>query len=677
MRKARSLMFWLLLVAVGVLFGVKGDVWAAEIIDSDVTLSQNSYTYDGSSKTPDVTVVSDGTTLVRDKDYDLNYANNVNAGNASATVTGKGAYSGTVTKSFTINKAAQTLKISAPSVSLSISGNAQIACSGNQGTLTYTSANTTVASVSSSGLISANHAGSTTITVTAEQTINYNAASATVSVNVKKNVIDSDNTKVTLSTSTYTYNGKAKTPGATVKYNGKTLTSGTDYTVSYSDNVNAGTPKVNIKGTGDYTGSVSKSFTIKKKKLKLKVTLKKKKVRVGKTLKIKANIPVSYLKYTYSKKNIVTISKKGILTGKHAGTLKITAKAQNLRNYTNSRTTFQVTVLKRTLSSKYYKVKLSKKTYVYDGTAKRPKVTITGTEGTLKKGRDYKVAYSNNTNAGTAKITITGIGDYKGKIKKTFRINKATQTIRATLSKGTIRVGGTTKIKVRKKAGKVSYRSANTAIATVKNGVVRGISAGRTTITVRVAASKNYRAASTTISVTVRKSSLKEAKLKIKISPLYANYTGQPLYPSVVIKDNGKLIREGTDYTLTYLNNVNIGKATIVVKGFGNYYDQVQKNFYITPQNTQIRTANATGGTLTVTWVALNNVDGYQIQYSTDATFNTTKKISVTDPNRTSASVGGLQKGSTYYVRIRTIKNVANDDTYVSDWSDAAAIVSR
>ena len=68
---------------------------------------------------------------------------------------------------------------------------------------------------------------------------------------------------VTLSTSTYAYDGKAKKPGVTVKLNGKTLKNGTDYTVSYSNNIKVGTAKVTITGKGNYTGSVSKTYSIK------------------------------------------------------------------------------------------------------------------------------------------------------------------------------------------------------------------------------------------------------------------------------------------------------------------------------------------------------------------------------------------------------------------------------
>ena len=68
---------------------------------------------------------------------------------------------------------------------------------------------------------------------------------------------------VTLSASSYTYNGKAKTPGTTVKLGSTTLKEKTDYTVTYKSNKNVDTATVKITGRGNYKGTVSKTFLIR------------------------------------------------------------------------------------------------------------------------------------------------------------------------------------------------------------------------------------------------------------------------------------------------------------------------------------------------------------------------------------------------------------------------------
>ncbi len=68
-------------------------------------MSKTSYTYDGTAKTPSVTVKLDGKTLALNTDYTVSYSNNIKVGTAKATVTGKGNYTGSKTVNFTIVKA--------------------------------------------------------------------------------------------------------------------------------------------------------------------------------------------------------------------------------------------------------------------------------------------------------------------------------------------------------------------------------------------------------------------------------------------------------------------------------------------------------------------------------------------------------------------------------------------
>ena len=136
---------------------------------------------------------------------------------------------------------------------------------------------------------------------------------------------------ITLSKSTYVYDGKAKKPSVTAKLGGKTLKNGTDYTVSYSNNVKAGTATVKITGNGDYTGSVSKKFSIKNDFKQATVTgistktyngkSQTQKITVkfgGKTLKNGTDYTVSYS----NNKKIGTASMKIVGKGDYAGTIE-------------------------------------------------------------------------------------------------------------------------------------------------------------------------------------------------------------------------------------------------------------------------------------------------------------------------------------------------------------------
>jgi|GEM_PF-5371125 Uncharacterized protein involved in cytokinesis, contains TGc (transglutaminase/protease-like) domain len=137
------------------------------------TLSETAMTYDGTQKKPTVTING----LTEGTDFNVYYSNNVNAGTATVIVSGIGTYTGTLTNTFTINKADLT------------------------------------------GIASA---------------------------------------KMTLSATSFTYNKKAITPSVSIPG----LIKDTDYTTSYSNNVNIGTASVTVTGIGNYTGTFSKTFTI-------------------------------------------------------------------------------------------------------------------------------------------------------------------------------------------------------------------------------------------------------------------------------------------------------------------------------------------------------------------------------------------------------------------------------
>ena len=152
---------------------------------------------------------------------------------------------------------------------------------------------------------------------------------------------------VTLSTSTYAYDGKAKKPGVTVKLNGKALKNGTDYIVSYSNNTKVGTATVKITGKGNYTGSISKTYSIKNnfkkatisgisnksytgKNITQSITVKYN----GKTLKNGTDYTVSYSNNKKVGTATVKITGKGSYTGTITKTFKINPAKQEIQKLT-------------------------------------------------------------------------------------------------------------------------------------------------------------------------------------------------------------------------------------------------------------------------------------------------------------------------------------------------------
>ena len=146
-------------------------------------------TYTGTAQTQNPTVKLGNKILANGTDYTLSYVNNTNAGTATVTITGKGNYTGTVSRSFTINKAAPKLTFASTVISKTTQDAAftNALTKTTDGTVTFKSSNTSVAAVNStSGKVTIKGAGTTTITATAAAGTNYKSGSAQYTLTVTK-----------------------------------------------------------------------------------------------------------------------------------------------------------------------------------------------------------------------------------------------------------------------------------------------------------------------------------------------------------------------------------------------------------------------------------------------------------------------------------------------------------
>ncbi len=154
--------------------------------------------------------------------------------------------------------------------------------------------------------------------------------------NVSPNRISIQDTTVSYNT-TYTYNGKNIQPGIIVTYNGKTLSRGSDYTVSYSNNKKPGRAKIIIRGMNGYTGTVTKSFDIlpKKQTIKKLVNTSGRKLKVSYTKDITATgYEIQYSPYKTFFYDTQTVKVKG----KNNSAKTITKLKKNQTYYVRVRT---------------------------------------------------------------------------------------------------------------------------------------------------------------------------------------------------------------------------------------------------------------------------------------------------------------------------------------------------
>lgn len=361
---------------------------------------------------------------------------------------------------------------------------------------------------------------------------------------------------------TKTYTGKAQTQSITVKYGSKTLKNGTDYTISYQNNINAGTAYVVIKGKGSYSGTVKKSFKIQPALIYNRCTFYKMATQYYTGSQIK---PVPTIR------NGTTALKNGTdftLTyqnNTNKGTAKVYIKGKG--NYTGS-CSQSFTIAARPVQS----LKITVPSVTYNGKAQKPTVTVKYNNYTFKNGADYTLSYKNNTKIGTATVTVTGKGKLTGTRSVTFKINAKPI-----------------------KDAVISYNNSLTYNGSALSPAVT-VKYGSTTLKKNtdytVAYSDNVNAGTGTITVTGKgtyggsvKKTFTIKKLGIPASAVSGvnaqAYTGNAIKPVPTVKVGGKTLKNGTDFTVSYKNNTELGTATLTVSGKGNYSGGVSKNFTI------------------------------------------------------------------------------------------------
>ena len=518
------------------------------LTEANVTLGTTEYTYSGSAKTPSVTVKVGNTTLVNNTDYTFQYVNNINAGSSESVptvvVTGIGNYAGTVNKVFTINK----VKLAKPTVS---------------GTYSYNKlAQTVVLSNFDSNTMSVTgntktNAGNYTAVVSIKDTVNYEWADGTNSnLNLPWTISakDLNSNEVSLSRTEYTYDGSTKTPGVIVKDGETTLTLNSDYTVLYSSNTNAGTATVTVTGIGNYKNVINKTFTINKAQL-TKPTISGTYTFNGTTQTVSLN------NFNSSTMNVSNNTRK------NAGTQNVTVSIKDTANYEWTDGTIANVSLSWTINAKNLnsdEVTLSNTVYTYNGSAKTPDVTVTDGTTTLVKDTDYTVSYSSNVNAGTATVTVTGIGNYKNTVNKTFTINKAQLTI-PTIN-GTYTYNGTTQT--------VSLNNFDSSTMNVSNNTRKN--AGTQNVTVSLKDTANYEWANATItnkdiSWTIAKKNISDLTVVLSQNSYVYNGTDQRESVTAVKFGNETLVLN-TDYTVSYPSSdyTNAGEKTIRITAKDN-----------------------------------------------------------------------------------------------------------
>jgi len=157
-------------------------------------------------------------------------------------------------------------------------------------------------------------------------------------------------------------------------------------------------------------------------------------------------------------------------------------------------------------------------------------------------------------------------------------------------------------------------------------------------------------------------------------------YSGKEKKPSVTVLNGSLELTKNKDYTVSYSDNKNVGTATVVVNGIGNYTGSVAKSFKIIPMGTPLKGKVKPGHKgFTVNWKKQpKSITGYQVQYSTSKKFKgkTTVIKTVKKKSVTKLKASKLKAKKKYYVRVRTYKTVKGKK-YYSRWSKSKTVKTK
>jgi len=464
--------------------------------------------------------------------------------------------------------------------------------------LTYKSTTPYICTVDKNGNVTAFKTGTGYVTVTASAN-GYDSVSKDVKIVVSKKSLN--NGLLTLSETSYVYDGTYKKPAATVTFGGKVLQEGKDYTISYRNNLNVGVTTVIATGMGDYTGYTSKNFTITKRAL------------AGGTVSVASSV-----------------------------------------SFTGSNIT--------------------------------PSVTVKVAGRTLTSDTDYTVSYSNNKNVGTSNVYVYGKGNYSGSLSAKFDIVPAKQQIQKleTKYKGFFvdwaQKGSATgydveySVKANMSGAVSKHLTANKPDTLTVNGL-----SGDKTYYVRVRSYTNvngkvyYGAWSDVKSIKTANNDITKAT----VSGISTKaFTGKAITQNVTVKVGNTVLKNGTDYTVSYSNNKKVGKATVKITGKGKYGGVITKTFKINPAKQEIQKLTAKSKAFFVDWAQKGSATGYEIQYATNSKFTGAKKVTITNNKTDKTTVSKLSANKKYYVRVRSYTTVGGTK-YYGAWSAVKNVTTK
>lgn len=391
-----------------------------------------------------------------------------------------------------------------------------------------------------------------------------------------------------------------------------------DYKVEYTDNIKPGTASIKIIGINDYKGcELNFTYTIEPdcgyggfydEKLDEEASLGTFKWTGEEIRKHPEN-----LKCKHCNRALVEGTDYMIRYSDNVDPGTATVKIIGMGQFEGTEKIYHYTIKNKTFHSGRYENGQNLGTLEWTGKEVKfdiGQVVSDHQDVVLKEDTDYKITYSNNINPGTAKVEITGLGDYKGcSLSYTFTIHKTETPV------------------IPSEDTKPSHNDSTTET--------------------------------------------KKESLTIATDPENAIYNGKNITRKVIVRSGNEVLTEGRDYKITYSNNKNCGIVTMKIIGIGNHQGTITKTFKIAPKKASLKKIKSGKKTATLyIRKSSGGVTRYQIRYSYKKNFKSSKyKVS----KKTTYKIKGLKRKKQVYVKIRAYKQVGKAKIYGS-WSNSKKV---
>ncbi|MBR3935396.1 MAG: Ig-like domain-containing protein, partial [Oscillospiraceae bacterium] len=493
-----------------------------EIVSKDFDEIASSYEYTGSEIKPEIK----SATLEKNTEYTVEYSNNIGVGKATVTVEGIGNYCGTVTRDFDI---------------------------------------------------------------TAKE-------------------VDESDISVDIPAEGYTYDRNAKEPEVTVGG----LIEGTDYTVTYSNNENAGIAKVTVEFKGNYSGKFEKEFEIKQVPVTAVFTAKNKIYDGNTAAKLEFNMFDGVLAADFSKVTYagtasgnfaepyvglqeVTVTGNILLDGEKAGNYKVTNVSVLPAEIIAAEQTVTVPAERQSISQN-----TSKNVTVLVGCidGAKPVITtdtlpegVTFVDGVLSVEADKALGefITVRVNSGAIDLNGDGEAEYNAAAEKTITfevVRKLDAEVSVnpkfiTKTFGDKNFGVALDVKNTSGEGKIKWVTSDSSVIAIENADTENPTfiVGKTgNAEITVTYEDEIYLGSTYVSITVEAKEIKECTVAETEA---VTYTGTAFTPTPEVKDGDKVLVLGTDYTISYEDNIDAGTASLIIIGKNNYRGGVRKTFVI------------------------------------------------------------------------------------------------